>query len=40
MTALSAASILPLLELASTLAAEKEMAPDILEVLQSSYNFV
>ncbi len=37
-TALSAASILPLLELASTLAAEKEMAPDILEVLQSFYR--
>lgn len=37
-TGLSAASVLPLLELAGTLAAEKEMAPDILEVLQSFYR--
>ena len=37
-TGLSQASILPLLELAKTMAAEKELIPDILEVLQSFYR--
>lgn len=37
-TALSGASILPLLDLAKSIANEKELIPDILEVLQSFYR--
>lgn len=37
-TALSPGSILPLLELSKSIAAEKELIPDILEVLQSFYR--
>jgi len=37
-TGLSQASILPLLELAKAMAAEKELIPDMLEVLQSFYR--
>lgn len=37
-TALNEASVLPLLELAKELATEKELIPDILEVLQSFYR--
>jgi len=37
-TALSGASILPLLELAKSLANEKELIPDLFEILQSFYR--
>lgn len=37
-TALSGASIMPLLELAKSMASEKELIPDFLEILQSFYR--